>query len=356
VDRKTLALLPDRTLLAATIALTAIVLAAVPSASPAATNDIAVGFSWAPASPTPGQVITFTAAVEPPAGVAIKDYSWDLTGDGSTDKNGPTVTWSYPVAGSVNVHLWVKGSGSHRGEAVELVSVETPPVGAPKPPDASFAVTPGAPVAGQPVLFTSTSGDSDGVLTEQVWDLNGDGNYDNGGGGTALRTFAAAGLYVIGLRVTDNAGLVSFASQTVTVLPAPGGVVPTRTSGLRLLSPSPIVRIAGRITKRGTRVRLMRVTAPTGTRIAVRCKGRGCPFSKQVRTISTAARSPAAVSVRFRRLERLLLPGVRVRVYVTKSETVGKYTRFRFRTGKAPARSDSCLMPGSSVPTACPAS
>ena len=64
---------------------------------------------------------------------------------------------------------------------------------APVPPLASFTITPAAPVANQPVLFTSTSSDADGALMEQVWDLNGDGNYDNGGGPTALRTFADPG-------------------------------------------------------------------------------------------------------------------------------------------------------------------
>ena len=115
------------------------------------------------------------------------------------------------------------------------------------------------------------------------------------------------------------------------------------------------MRIAGRITKRGTRVRVMRVTAPAGTRVSVRCNGRSCPFGKQVRTITTGARSPMAVTIRVRRLERLLLPGVRVRVYVTKSGAIGKYTRFRFRARKAPARTDSCLMPGSWAPVECPA-
>src|SRR4029079_14205275 len=100
----------------------------------------------------------------------------------------------------------------------------------------------------------------DGTLIEQVWDLNGDGNYDNGGGVTALRSFAHAGEYAIGLRVTDNTGLVSFDSQTLTVAPALGTPVGVTTlkSGLRVLSPFPVVRIAGRITRRGTRVRLLR--------------------------------------------------------------------------------------------------
>jgi hypothetical protein len=115
-----------------------------------------------------------------------------------------------------------------------------------------------------------------------------------------------------------------------------------------------VVRIAGRVTKRGTRVRVLRVSAPAGTQVAVRCTGRSCPFKKHVRTISsTGTKSSTLTTVRVRRLERLLLPGVRVRVYVTRRDAVGKYTRFRFRKGKAPARSDSCLLPGSSVPVVC---
>jgi PKD repeat protein len=344
--------------LAATIALLAITLALAPNASPAATNDISVDFNWAPTSPTPGQVVTFTAAANPPAGVVVQNYDWDLNGDGSIDKHGMTVTWSYPAPGSVNVRLRVKGRGNHGGEVVHTVSVQAVGGGgglAPRPPVASFTITPAVAVANQPVLFTSTSSDPDGTVKEQVWDLNGDGNYDNGGGVTALRAFADAGEYVIGLRVTDDAGLVSFDSQTVTVLPAPGSNVTTQKSGPRLLSPFPVVRIAGRITKRGTRVLVMRVSAPVGAQVSVRCTGRSCPFKKQVRTISTGANSLTAVSVRVRRLERLLLPGVRVRVYVTKPGAVGKYTKFRFRAGKAPARTDSCLLPGSWAPAECPA-
>lgn len=351
---RTLAFSSDRTWLAGTIALLAIALVVAPGSSRAATNDIPSDFDWAPASPTPGQVVTFTAVATPPDGVKIKNYDWDLNGDGGIDARGAAATWSYPAAGDFNVRLRVRGQGKHRGEVVHTVTVQAGGGGNPAPPVASFTVAPAVPVANQPVLFTSNSRDPDGTLTEQVWDLNGDGNYDNGGGDTARRTFADAGEYVVGLRVTDDAGLVSFDSQAVTVLPAPGGVT-TRITGSRLLSPSPVVRIAGRITRRGTRVRLMRVTTPAGTTVSVRCSGRSCPFKKQVRTISTRAQSGATVSIRVRRLERLLLAGVRVRVYVTKGGAVGKYTRFRFRAGKAPARTDSCLLPGSWTPAQCPA-
>jgi hypothetical protein len=222
------------------------------------------------------------------------------------------------------------------------------------PPVASFTFAPAAPAVNQPVLFTSTSSDPDGTITDQVWDLNGDGNYDNGGGATAMRTFSDAGQYVVGLRVTDNSGLVSFDSQTVTVTATPGAPVSTQKDGPRLLSPFPVVRIAGRITRRGTRVRILRVSAPVGSKISVRCSGRACPFKKQVRAVPTAAGSRGAVTFRVRRLERLLLPGVRVRVYVTKRGAIGKYTKLRFRAGKPPVRTDQCLMPGSWTPVDCP--
>jgi hypothetical protein len=342
---------------AAAIALLGIALAVAPSASRGATNDISTDFSWAPSSPTPGQVVTFTAAATPPARVDIKSYDWDLDGDGSIDAHGKTATWSYPAPGPVSVGLRVKGSGPHRGDVVHTVSVRVAGGGgpAPRPPVASFTVAPGAPVTNQPVLFTSTSSDPDGTVQDQVWDLNGDGNYDNGAGPTALRAFADVGQYVVGLRVTDNAGLVSFDSQTVTVAPAPGSPVTTQKSGPRLLSPFPVVRIVGQATRRGTRVRLLRVKAPVGTKVSVRCTGRSCPFRKQVLAVPASARSLTAISVRVRRLERLLLPGVRVRVYVTKPGAVGKYTKFRFRARNAPVRTDYCVMPGSWAPAECPA-
>ena len=95
--------------------------------------------------------------------------------------------------------------------------------------------------------------------------------------------------------------------------------------------------------------------APAGTKVTIRCTGRSCPFKKQVRTVRKRTRPQAAVTVRVRRLERLLLPGVRVRIYMTKRGVVGKYTSFRFRSRNGPVRRDSCVMPGSWAPAECPA-
>ncbi len=342
---------------AGTIALLATVGAIAPGTSPAAPKQIAVDFVWSPTVPSPGQVVTLTATANSPGTIAPGNYDWDLNGDGTVDTHGRIATWSYAAPGPVSVRLVVRANGNRRGEATHTVSVQGPGDGGPtpSPPAASFTIAPAAPVVNQPVRFTSTSSDADGTIREQVWDLDGDGKYDNGGGVTALRAFAEAGDYAVGLRVTDDAGLVSFDSRTLTVVPAAVAPVTTKKLGLRLLSPFPVVRIAGRITKRGTRVRILRVDAPVGTTVSVRCSGRGCPFKKQVRAVPTSAASRTAVKVRIRRLERLLLPGVRVRVYITKRETVGKYTRLRFRAGHAPARTDRCLMPGSWAPADCSA-
>jgi hypothetical protein len=352
------AALRRRALLAVLIALGALASAAVLAASSPAALEITGNFSWSPAAPIAGDTVIFSADVAPSDGATISNYRWDLDGNGGFETDTgttPTAERTYGAATTRRVRLQVTDSAGQSRTFRHQLSVAGPPGSAGQAPAASFTISPAAPVANQPVLFTSTSSDPDGTINEQVWDLNGDGNFDNGGGATALRAFPAPGEYAAGLRVTDNDGLVSFDSRTFVVLPAPGSPsVATQKFGPPLLSPFPVVRIAGRITRLGTRVRLLRVTTPVGAKVSVRCTGRGCPFKKQVRAAARGTTSRSAVSVRVRRLERLLLPGVRVRVYVTKRGAIGKYTKFRFRSGKAPARVDRCLMPGSWAPAQCP--
>jgi plastocyanin len=328
-------------------------LALRPSASTAAAV-ITGDFSWSPSAPIAGDTVTFTASVLPSDGATITEYRWAITGSGKYQSGGDSISHTYPAATNIRVRLQVKDSAGQSKTFAKQLSVSGPGGGG-QAPVASFTYAPTAPVANQPVLFTSTSTDPDGTITNQLWDLNGDGNFDNGGGTTALRTFSAPGEYVVGLRVTDNDGLASFDSETLTVLPEPGAPVAVQKTGFRLLSPFPVVRIAGRITPKGTRVRLLRVDAPKDAKVSVSCSGKGCPFKKQVRTVSATPKNASAAIVRVRRLERLIRAGVRVRVYVTKAAQIGKYTRFRFRAGKPPVRTDGCLMPGAWTPSQCPA-
>jgi PKD domain-containing protein len=313
-------------------------------------------FKWTPAVPTAGDTVTFESLSRPTgAGNKIIDYRWDLDGDTSNSYEtgwGSTarITHTYPVRGAVAVRLQVEDAFENKSVMKKYVVI------AGLPPIVSYTFSPPAPKAGQPVLFTASATDPDGSVGDLSWDLDGDGVYENGKGPTAVRTFDAAGVYVVGLRGTDNEGATSFYTQSVSVSPAPL-LAGTKLGGaqLRLMSPFPVVRIAGRINRRGARVLLLEISAPGGSKVVVRCEGRGCPFRSQSRAASLKGPlAGIAKRVRVRSLERLLRPGVTVRISVTRPGTIGKYTIFRVRSNRAPSRTDLCLMPGSPRPVACP--
>lgn len=91
-----------------------------------------------------------------------------------------------------------------------------------QPPSASFTYSPASPKVRETVTFTSTSGDADGSVTSQTWDLDNDGGFDDANGATASHVFAKKGTYVVRLRVLDDDGASAIASQSVTVANAGG--------------------------------------------------------------------------------------------------------------------------------------
>ena len=85
-------------------------------------------------------------------------------------------------------------------------------------PTAVIAYRPAAPCPGETVtLDASGSQDPYGVICRYEWDLDNDGAYDDGTGAVVGRTFAAAGDYPVGLRVTDDDGVTDTDSVVVTV-------------------------------------------------------------------------------------------------------------------------------------------
>jgi hypothetical protein len=96
-------------------------------------------------------------------------------------------------------------------------------------------------------------------------------------------------------------------------------------------------------------VRSLTINTPRGTRVRVRCHGRGCPFQRITK------RAAASRHLTVRRLRgRLLRAGAVVKVWVWRPNRIGKYVRFRFRDSKAPARADRCLRGGAIRPVRCP--
>ena len=90
-------------------------------------------------------------------------------------------------------------------------------------PIPSFTASMLRPPIGQPVVFTSTARDKYGQIAGQAWDLNGSGRFQDGAALTATRSFAAPGLYRVGLRVTDSSGAWATSAKTLIVCRCPAG-------------------------------------------------------------------------------------------------------------------------------------
>jgi hypothetical protein len=212
-------------------------------------------------------------------------------------------------------------------------------------PDAGFSFSPEDPRAGQQVRFVSSSCDPDGRLVREAWDLDGDGAFDDAFGRVATRAFSGAGGHIVGLEVTAANGATDRSRRTVFVdteyaLPRPDSD--------RLMSPYPVVRLAGRLTPAGARVRLLSVSrAPKCAVVTVSCRGRSCPARRVTRFMGRR-------SLRIRRFERRLRAGTVLTVRISKGASIGKLTQFRIRSGKGPRRRDRCLRPGETRGSACP--
>jgi hypothetical protein len=220
-------------------------------------------------------------------------------------------------------------------------------------PTASFTFSPSTPTVGETVTFTSTSQPSSGAtITSLAWDFDGEGGFDDFGGPVATWSFSEPGTHVVRLRVRqDNGRQATTAAEIVVSAPAPApaptpGTPPPGETALVMMSPFPVVRIAGMVLPRGAQVRILSVRAPRGARIRARCRGADCPVASVARTSTTAI-------VRLRRFEDRLRAGTVLRIFVRKSGTIGKYTRFLIRAGRPPARIDRCLIPGRSRPVRC---
>jgi PKD domain len=291
------------------------------------------GFSVSPNPPNQGQVTTF--ALQGPAG-DVERVRWDLDGDGEFDaaeEDRLTVTHVYGAPGPepVTVRMRVDEEGRGRPHrATRAITINGAPT-------VGFGFNPAVPVTGQEVSFTPATGDPEDDDVALAWSF-GDGGRSSER--SPRHTYAARGTYAVTLRATDEHGATAFAGETVTV----GQSRPLRLARMR---PFPLVRIAGIVLPNGADVRILSVRALRGARVRVRCRGRGCP-------VRSLTRPRASGRVRLRRFERRLRAGTRLELFVTQPGRIGKYTRFRIRAGKPPARVDRCLMPGRARPIRCP--
>ena len=303
-------------------------------------------FTVSPDSPVAGQPATFASTSTPAVPPGTRVVEWDLSGDKEFELSGEVVTHTYGSPGDKTLRMRVKDR--HGGKATRSFTITV--VGAlallNEPPVAQFRLSPSASLLGQEIVFESLSYDPDGSLVHYEWDFDGDG-FDDGNSARVAHAFAATGNKVVRLRVSDNAGASSVGTQTLTVPAQRGRARPITSADPGLMYPFPVIRLAGSVTARGARVRILEVQAPRRLQITVRCTGKTCP-AERIATESARRR------VRFKRMSRFLAVGTVITVAVRKGNLIGKHTRWLIRGGMLPKRKDLCLYPLRNRPARCP--
>jgi hypothetical protein len=230
-------------------------------------------------------------------------------------------------------------------------------------PGADFVVTPSAPAEGLPASYVAVLSSGNRRLSVE-WDFDGDlgGIYETQGA-TVSHAYATPGEKQVSMRVVKDGEVKDVITKTIYVTPRPLSVPappppsptapqpeapdPALIGAPSLMTPFPVVRIAGQLLPWGARVRLLAVTAPPRAVVTARCRGEGCP-------LRSLRRRSRAQQVRLRAFERRLVAGVRLEILVRQHGFVGKYTRFRIRDGvRPPLRDDRCLLPGRRAPVGC---
>jgi PKD repeat protein len=310
-------------------------------------------FSFNPASPSVNDSVLFASNSSDPDGEALA-HTWNFGDNTSSTQRNPTHAYTTP--GQKTVRLTVNDGHGGVDDLTKTITVKDPSAA-----KASFTFTPQTPVADQTVTFTSTSTPSAGQsISSQTWDLDSDGQFDDGSGKTVTRRFDSAGVYRVALRVVQANGNPAVAEGTVrvgaivaspqTTSPTPN--TPPTTPGKptkgrpSLLTPFPVVRLVGAAYTTRTIVSVLSVQSPRGALVRVRCKGTGCP--KVVRRKRSKGKS-----LRFKTFERGIRAGAKLEIFVLAKKRIGKYTSFKMQRAKPPRRTDLCLVPGKRKPVSC---
>ena len=121
------------------------------------------------------------------------------------------------------------------------------------------------------------------------------------------------------------------------------------------LDPLPTKRLSGDAklratpTANGIRVVSLRVVAPKGAKVTVRC-GAGCRFAKRATVSSHDVLAFASRTLTVKKIAgRRFSAGQKIRIYVTRKNRIGKYIEYRVTRGNF-KRVERCLNPGSMKP------
>jgi hypothetical protein len=100
-------------------------------------------------------------------------------------------------------------------------------------------------------------------------------------------------------------------------------------------------------------------TAPAGTTVLVKCRGRGCPYAKHATSVVAQSRcrskgqracSDPTLNLRRGFRQRRLYAGATITVVISRPGWIGKYYSFAIRARRGPRIQISCIAPGGTRP------
>jgi PKD repeat protein len=294
------------------------------------------GFSYAPHDPLPGQAVTLTSTSAPsasPSAPSLVATQWDFgyspVADFTLDGAGGSIVTSFANPGPHTVAVKVTETGGGFAIATDTINVNAAP-------QAGFTVSPSKPAEGKEVTFASTSGDPDGPLVKQEWDLNNDGKYEKTGT-VATTTKLKKGPRRIALRVTDSKGAQATSTQVLTV------------KGPVLRNPQDLGSTLSYLRHSwGVAVVGFTIKTPAQTSVAVSCKGRGCPHG----TFHKRTRKKAA-TLGFPKLTGSLRAGAKVNILFTKTGRITGWDVYTVGHGKTVLR-EGCKIGRAKKQKRCP--
>jgi PKD repeat protein len=155
-----------------------------------------------------GQVIDFTSL---DSSGSVARSNWDLDGNGHYDTVGSSVSHRYDRPGTYTVRLKVTGPHGKTSVAATKITVTSD-----RAPVAVIHMPADAYVGQNVTASASGSYDPDGRIVRYDWDLNGDGNFGQGGS-THSFSYDQPGDYTATLEVTDDKGNSAVARTVIHV-------------------------------------------------------------------------------------------------------------------------------------------
>ncbi len=185
---------------------------------PVQSSPPVASFTFSPAKPNTGQVVSFDASKSTAPDGSIILYEWDFDHDGKTDATGMAVTHAFAKAGVYPVTLKVTDNNGNIGAETKAVPVQMGGTGgANQPPIANFEFSPKTAHINEVVTFKATGcSDKDGTIVSYEWDFNNDGVYD-ATGTTVSHVFHRGGGQIVTLKVLDNDGAPGYKTEVVPV-------------------------------------------------------------------------------------------------------------------------------------------